>query len=95
MVYQQPFGPSGAQVQGTPTVSPITDLQGVGDENVGYEIVVNLTIQGQDLVLYWDLVYVRVGRAAVHFVFNNAGQRLPQGRGIMDAVITRVRGAAR
>jgi hypothetical protein len=93
-VFARPFGPTGTQVQGTPAVSPITDLQGVGDENVGYEVVVNLTTQGQNLALYWDLVYVRVGRAIVHFVFNNEGQRISQGRDIVNAVISRLGGVA-
>lgn len=91
MVFARPFGPPGVQVQGTPTVSGLTDLQGVGDQNAGYEIVVNLTSQDQTFALYWDLVYARVGRAVVHFVFNNAGARLPQSTDIMNAVIDRVK----
>ena len=91
MVYARPFGPPDVQVQGTPTVSSLTDLQSVGDENVGYEIVVNLTTQGQTVALYWDLIYARVGRAIVHFVFNNAEASLPQRTDITNAVIGRVK----
>src|SRR4051812_27302813 len=46
-----------------PTVSPITDLQGVGDEAVGYEIAATFTQNGGTATLYIDFIVVRVGRA--------------------------------
>jgi hypothetical protein len=89
-VYNQPFGPSGVRVQGTPMVSSIVDLERVGDESVGYQVIVNLTGGSSTFALFWDLIYVRVGRATVHFVFNNVGQRLAQEPGIVRAVTSRL-----
>jgi hypothetical protein len=88
--FARPFGPGDVQVQGTPVVSPITDLQPIGDERIGYEIVVPLASQGQSFDLYWDLIYLRLGRAVVHFVFNNFGQRNPQLMNTVNAVVTRL-----
>jgi hypothetical protein len=89
-IFGRPFGPGGGQVQGTPVVSPITDLQPKGDERIGYEVVVPLTSQGQSFDLHWDLIYMRLGRGVVHFVFNNAGQRNPQLVSIVSAVVSRM-----
>jgi hypothetical protein len=78
---------------GTPTVEPITDLQGVGDEAPGYEITITYTQSGGTATYYIDFVFVRVGRAALGFVFANVGARIPQGRDIMSAVVQRVAAA--
>jgi hypothetical protein len=78
---------------GPPTVQPITDLQGVGDEAIGYEIASTYTAEGGAATLYVDFVIVRVGRAGLAFVFANVGARIPQGPGIVNAVVQRVSAA--
>jgi hypothetical protein len=78
---------------GPPTVEPITDLQGVGDEAVGYEIASTYTQEGGTATLYVDFVIVRVGRAGLAFVFGNVGARIPQGPEIVNAVVQRVSAA--
>jgi hypothetical protein len=76
-----------------PTVAPITDLQGVGDEAVGYEIAATFTQDGGTATLYVDFVVVRVGRAALGFGFTNVDARIPQGPEIVNAVVQRVSAA--
>ena len=71
-------------------MSPITDLQGVGDAATGYEGVGTVTSGGQTIDLYIDLLAIRVGRAVVDFEFTNPGQRTSQGPDIVNAVINRV-----
>jgi hypothetical protein len=73
-----------------PTVSPITDLQGVGDEAVGYEIAATFTQNGGTATLYIDFIVVRVGRAVLGFGFTNVDARIPQGPDIVTAVVQRV-----
>jgi hypothetical protein len=73
-----------------PTVSPITDLQGVGDEAVGYEIAATFTQNGGAATLYIDFIVVRVGRAVLGFGFTNVDARIPQGPDIVTAVVQRV-----
>jgi hypothetical protein len=75
---------------GQPTVSPITDLQGVGDDAVGYEIALDLTANGQTGTLYIDLIAVRVGRTFLGFNFSNLFERIPDGPAIVQAVVGRV-----
>ncbi len=76
-----------------PTVSPITDLQGVGDEAVGYEIAATFTQNGGEATLYIDFIIVRVGRAVLGFAFTNVGARITQGPDIVNAVVQRVAAA--
>jgi hypothetical protein len=78
---------------GPPTVQPITDLQGVGDEAFGSEVAATYTQDGGTATLYIDYVFVRVGRAALTFVFANVGSRIPQGPDIVNAVVQRVSAA--
>jgi hypothetical protein len=80
-------------VTGPPTVSPITDLQGVGDESLGYEIAATFTQEGGAATLYIDFVVVRVGRAVMGFGFTNVDARIPQGPDIVNAVVQRVSAA--
>ena len=77
----------------SPTVSPVTDLEGVGDEAVGYEIALDFSAGGQTATLYIDLVAVRVGRTFIGFDFSNLGERIPDGPAIVQAVVARVQGA--
>jgi hypothetical protein len=83
----------GRPTAGPPTVSPITDLQGVGDEALGYEIAATFTQNGGTATLYIDFIVVRVGRAALGFVFSNVGARIPEGPSIVTAVVQRVAAA--
>jgi hypothetical protein len=83
----------GQPITGPPTLSPITDLQGVGDEALGYEIAASYTQEGGAATLYVDFVVVRVGRAALGFVFANVGERISQGPDIVNAVVQRVSAA--
>jgi hypothetical protein len=79
---------------GPPMASPITDLQGVGDEATGYEIAATFTQDGGTATLYIDFVVVRVGRAVMGFGFTNVGARIQQGPDIVNAVVQRVSAAA-
>ena len=76
-----------------PSVAPITDLQGVGDEAVGYEIATTFTQNGGNATLYIDFIVVRVGRAALGFAFTNVDARIAQGPDIVNAVVQRVAAA--
>ena len=76
-----------------PSVAPITDLQGVGDEAVGYEIATTFTQNGGSATLYIDFIVVRVGRAALGFAFTNVDARITQGPDIVNAVVQRVAAA--
>jgi hypothetical protein len=75
---------------GEPSVSPVTDLEGVGDGAVGYEITLPLSVAGQSATLYIDLIGVRIGRAFVGFNFSNLDARIPDGPSIVQAVVARV-----
>jgi hypothetical protein len=74
-------------------VEPIPDLQGVGDEAVGYELAATYSQDVGAATLYIDFVFVRVGRAVVAFSFSNVGARIPQGPEIVNAVVQRVSAA--
>jgi hypothetical protein len=76
-----------------PTVSPVTDLQGVGDEAVGYEIAATFTQNGGEATLYIDFIVVRVGRSVLGFAFTNVDTRITQGPDIVNAVVQRVAAA--
>jgi hypothetical protein len=78
---------------GPPTVEPITDLQGIGDEALGYEIPITYTQGEGTATQYIDFVFVRVGRAALGFIFANVGARIPEGPGIVTTVVQRVAAA--
>ena len=83
----------GRPAAGPPTVSPITDLQGVGDEALGYEIATTFTQNGGEATLYIDFIVVRVGRAVLGFAFTNVDARITQGPDIVNAVVQRVAAA--
>lgn len=77
--------------KGQATVTPITNLQGVGDDAVGYEASLSGTSQsGQPVHVVVDVIGVRVGRAIVGFEFLNNDVAIPQGVGIVQGVISRV-----
>jgi hypothetical protein len=85
--------PVGKSADAPPTISPITDLVGVGDEAVGYEMVLDLTVRGESGTAYIDFIVTRVGRAFVGFGFTNLGARIPIGPEIVQTVLARVREA--
>jgi hypothetical protein len=75
---------------GQPTVSPVTDLQGVGDDATGYEIAIPFNVQGQTATLYIDFIAIRVGRTLLGFNFSNLNERITGGPSIVQAVVARV-----
>jgi hypothetical protein len=84
-VFQKMFGQA--------TVTSITDqLQGVGDDHVGFEVAVTGMQNGQPLTLTADNVVVRVGRVFVGFQFYAEGSQAPsEGPAIVNAVVGRVK----
>jgi hypothetical protein len=84
---------SGQASAGEPSVSPISNLDGVGDEAVGYEITVPFSASGQTATLYIDLIAVRVGRAFVGLNFSNLNETISGGPSIVQAVVARVAAA--
>lgn len=83
----------GRRASQPPTVSPITDLNGVGDEAGGYELTIDVKVRGQTTTAYIDFIATRVGRAFVGFGFTNIGERIPDGPTIVQAVLGRVAAA--
>jgi hypothetical protein len=71
-----------------------SELQGVGDDQAGYEVTLHATDQsGAQVTAILDIVGVRVGRAVIGFDFSNQDTRLPQAQAITNAVINRVANA--
>jgi hypothetical protein len=75
---------------GSPEVTPIADLQGVGDEAVGFETQLSFSRNNLSFTLYLDIIRVRVGRSVVGFKFSNFDARMPNGPDIVRAVVARV-----
>jgi len=84
-VFQKTFGQA--------TVTSITSqLQGVGDDRVGFEAAITGTQNGQPVTLTADNVNVRVGRSVVGFQFYTEGsQALSEGPAIVNAVVNRLK----
>lgn len=72
-------------------LAPLTSLQGVGDQSVGYETPVQL---GAQATLVVDIVGVRVGRTILAFTFSNPTQQIASGPQIVNAVVNRLAKAA-
>lgn len=71
-----------------------SQLQGVGNDAVGYEITLHATgSNGAPVTAVFDLVGARVGRALVTFYFGNEGTRLAQAPAIVNAVVNRLASA--
>lgn len=88
--YQQAFNKA-SRGQGKTTVVPITNLQGLGDEAVGYEATITGTDQnGQPVHVIADVIGVRVGRGLVGFNFLNNNVVIPQGVAIVNAAVGRL-----
>jgi hypothetical protein len=64
----------------TISVPLLTNLAGLGDDEVGYSVTLTVPTPGQPQTLYDDIVAVRVGRAILSFNFQNLGGELPMGR---------------
>ena len=91
--YQQAFNKA-ARGQGQATVAPITNLQGVGDQAVGYEATITGSDQnGQPVHVIADVIGVRVGRGFVGFNFLNNNVVIPQGVAIVNAAVARLTSA--
>jgi hypothetical protein len=78
---------------GPATTAAITDLPAVGDDRVGYQSAVPLTSQGQTVLLYYEVMEYRAGRAVVSFAFTSLGQPFQQVADIVTPVVTRVQQA--
>jgi hypothetical protein len=74
----------------TTTISEITDLQGVGDDSIGYEDVATVNAATGAVTVYADFVAVRLGRVIVGYTFLNSDAQLPDGPAIVGATLTRV-----
>jgi hypothetical protein len=71
-----------------------SELQGAGNDSLGYEVTLHATDQsGAPVTAVLDLVAVRVGRAFVNFDFGNQDVRLPQAPAIVNAVVNRLANA--
>jgi hypothetical protein len=81
---------AGQPTAGPPEVTPITDLQGVGDEAVGFETKLSFSRSGLTFTLYLDIIRARVGRAVQGFKFSNLDARFATGPEIVRAVVARV-----
>jgi hypothetical protein len=88
--YQQAFTKA-SRGQGHVTVLPIANLQGVGDQAVGYEANITGADQnGQPVHVIADVIDVRVGRGFVGFNFLNNKVVIPQGVAIVNAAVARL-----
>jgi hypothetical protein len=78
---------------GQATVTSITnELQGVGDDNVGFEVAITAMQNGQPVTVTADNIVVRVGRIFVGFQFYAGGsQALSQGPAIVSSVVNRLK----
>jgi hypothetical protein len=85
-----------AGASGQATVAPLTGLQGIGDDNAGFEAAITLPDRtGQSIHVVADLIGIRVGRAFLGFDFASADRQIAQGPAIVNAVVSRVRSATR
>jgi hypothetical protein len=78
----------------TATIAPLAaQLVGLGDENAGYEgMVQGANGAGQTVALVADIVAVRVGRAVAVFEFLNANTQITAGPTIVNTVVKRLGG---
>jgi hypothetical protein len=73
----------------TISVALLTNLAGLGDDEVGYSVTLTVPTPGQPQTLYDDIVAVRVGRAILSFNFQNLGGELPMGPAIIRQATSR------
>jgi hypothetical protein len=69
------------------------DLEGFGDDGVGYTVFITLESNGEEVTFANDIVAVRVGRAVATFAAENVDDPLPEGPEILDAVVSRLEDA--
>lgn len=80
-------------------VYPVATTPGGANEAAGFDMQVTVTATpaagqpAQTLVLYWDLVVVRVGRALTNFAFLNPSRSLPEKDELVDVVVGRLQDA--
>ncbi len=79
---------TGAQPQ--VNVGPLTNLQNLGNQAVGYEGTLKLTAQNQSLNAVIDEIAVRQGRSVVVFQFGSPDQQIAQGPSIVRSVLSRL-----
>jgi hypothetical protein len=80
-------------------VSPTDDVPRGAHEAAGFDMQVTVTTvatpqqPARAVVLYWDLVVLRVGRALANFGFLNPIRPLPEQDELIDAVVARLEAA--
>ena len=74
-------------------MGPLTNLQSLGSQAVGYEGTLKLTAQNQTLNAVIDEIVVQVGRSVVVFQFGSPDQQIAQGPAIVRSVLTRLQHA--
>ena len=76
-------------------VAPMNDTPRGADDAVGFEIQITATdtSSAQTLVIIYDTLVVRVGRALTNFAFMNVANPLPEQDELVDAVIGRLQDA--
>lgn len=88
---QRSVGPSLQGAQATIGVTPLTNLAGLGDDEVGYSVTLTIAAPGAPSeTLYDDVIAVRVGRAVLDFRFLNLESELPVGPPIVRQATSRV-----
>jgi hypothetical protein len=80
-------------------VAPMDDTPRAADDAVGFEIQITATAAAtaqqpaQTVVVIYDVVVARVGRALANFTFSNLSDPLPEQGELVDAVIGRLQDA--
>jgi hypothetical protein len=82
-------GAKEVETAGVARIAPITDLEGVGEEAVGYEMTINFAADNPTTA-YIDFLAIRVGRAFLGFNFVNLGEPFSDGPTMVQTVLTRV-----
>jgi hypothetical protein len=72
------------------SAGPLTNLQNLGNQAVGSEGTLPLTVQGQTLNEIFDLIAVREGRSVVVFLFGSPDVQIAQGGSIVRSVLSRL-----
>jgi hypothetical protein len=88
---QRAVGSSLQGAQSTIAVTPLSNLAGLGDDEVGYSVALTVSAPGAPSeTLYDDIVTVRVGRAVLDFTFQNLDAELAVGPPVIRQVSSRV-----
>lgn len=75
---------------GEPSIAPVTDLEGLGDGAIGFEVTIPVTADDESATFYIDSIAVRVGRAIVGFNLSEFEEPLSDGPSIVQSIVGRV-----